>query len=312
MSEATYRFVQVHNQAAIGTLHENLTAMWAAVHAETGGRVETTVHPENNKIPGADPVVLKNLLAGEVQFFTLMGGGIAEVVPVAEVQQVPFAFRSAAEAHRAIDGLLGRHVAAEIAAKGLHIFPVAGFDNGMRQITALDRPVRTPEDFAGMKVRTPPSELIMDTFRALGAEPVPTLSNQIFAALRDRKVDAQENPVAIIEAFGLDAVVKHVSMTNHMWSGFNQMAHMPTWISLSDDIKAVIERNVTLFVRRQRAAQEERNNTLRVRYERQGIAFNEVDPAPFRARMSGLYVTWRERLGSKCWSLLEDAVGPLR
>ena len=307
-----YRFVQIHNQAVTGTLHEHLVAMWAAIRAETGGRVEATVYPENNKIPGADPVVLDMLLAGEIQFFTLMGGGISAVVPVAEVQQVPFAFRSAAEAHRAIDGPLGRFVADEAAAKGLYLFPGGGFDNGMRQITALERPVRAPDDFIGMRVRTPPSELIMDTFKALGAEPVPTLSSQIFAALRERKVDAQENPLAIIEAFGLDALIRCVSMTNHMWSGFNQMAHRPTWARLPDVIRIAIERNVAAFVRRQRAAQAERNTALRGRYETQGIAFNEVDPAAFRARMAPLYRTWKERLGAKCWSLLEDEVGALR
>jgi tripartite ATP-independent transporter DctP family solute receptor len=309
---ADYAFVQYHNQSATGTLHEHLVAMWDAIRAETGGRVEAVVHAENNRLAAGDPAVMKMLLAGEIQFFTLMGGGIGATVPVAEIQQVPFAFKSAAEAHDAIDGPLGRYVGAEMAAKGLYLFPVAGFDNGMRQITALSRPVRVPDDFVGMKVRTPPSELIMDTFKALGAEPVPTLANQIYASLRDRKVDAQENPLAVMEAFGLDALVRFVSLTNHMWSGFNQMAHLPSWARLPDDIKSVIERNVATFVRRQRIAQAARNADLRNRYERQGIAFNAVDPAPFRGRLGGVYAAWKERLGRRCWSLLEEAVGPLR
>src|ERR1700758_4970880 len=103
-----FTFAQYHNQPAGGTLHKNLTAMWDAVRAETNGRVETTVHAENNKIAGGDPEALKKLLAGEIQFFTLMGGIIGTVVPVAEAQQVPFAFKSAPEAHKAIDGPLGR------------------------------------------------------------------------------------------------------------------------------------------------------------------------------------------------------------
>ncbi len=71
---AEYAFAQYHNQPAGGTLHKNLVAMWDAVRDETGGRVETVVHAENNKIPGGDPEALKKLLAGEIQFFTLMGG----------------------------------------------------------------------------------------------------------------------------------------------------------------------------------------------------------------------------------------------
>jgi len=71
---ADYRFSQYHNQAASGTLHKNLTAMWRAVRNETNGRVETTVYAENNKLPGGDPDALKMLISGEIQFFTLMGG----------------------------------------------------------------------------------------------------------------------------------------------------------------------------------------------------------------------------------------------
>src|SRR3954466_14721075 len=163
---ADYRFSQYHNQAASGTLHKNLTAMWQAVRSETNGRVETTVYAENNKLPGGDPDALKMLIAGEIQFFTLMGGIIGTVVPVAEAQQLPFAFRSAAEAHKAIDGPFGRYIGDEMAAKGMHLFPVAGFDNGMRQVATIPRPVAAPEDFAGMKIRVPPGQMIFDTFAA--------------------------------------------------------------------------------------------------------------------------------------------------
>src|SRR4030081_2999658 len=148
---AEYRFSQYHNQASSGTLHKNLTAMWEAVRNETSGRVETTVYAENNKLPGGDPDALKMLISGEIQFFTLMGGIIGTVVPVAEAQQLPFAFKNAAEAHKAIDGPLGKYIGEEMAAKGLHLFPVAGFDNGMRPGAAVSRPIGLPCDFAGMK-----------------------------------------------------------------------------------------------------------------------------------------------------------------
>ena len=143
---ADHKFVQYHNQPAGGTLHKNLVAMWDTVRADTNGRVETTVYAENNKIAGGDPEALKKLLAGEIQFFTLMGGIIGTVVPVAEAQQVPFAFKSAPEAHKAIDGPFGRYIGEEMAAKGMYLFPVAGFDNGMRQVTTVNRPIAKPDD----------------------------------------------------------------------------------------------------------------------------------------------------------------------
>jgi tripartite ATP-independent transporter DctP family solute receptor len=225
---ADYTFSQYHNQAAGGTLHKNLTAMWEAVRLETNGRVDTTVYAENNKLPGGDPDALKLLISGEIQFFTLMGGIIGTVVPVAEAQQLPFAFKTAAQAHQAIDGPLGQYVGQEMAAKGMHLFPVAGFDNGMRQVTTIPRPIATPEDFTGMKIRVPPGQMMLDTFGAFGAQPVTTPANLIYDALKTGKVDAQENPLAILQGFKLYELIKYVSMTNHMWSGFNAMAYLAT------------------------------------------------------------------------------------
>jgi TRAP-type transport system periplasmic protein len=306
-----YAFVQYHGQSAGSTLHGNLVGMWTAITAETGGRVTASVHAENGKVAGGDPTALRMLIAGEIQFYTLMGGIIGTVVPVAEVQQVPFAFASAADAHKAIDGPLGRMIGDEMAAKGMHLFPQGGFDNGMRQVASTTRAVATPDDLQGMKIRVPPGQLIFDTFQAFGAEPVIIPAYQLYDGLATGRVAAQENPLAVLDGFKLFELVKFVSMTNHMWSGFNLMAHLATWQRLPDDVKRVIERNVTAHVRRQRHDQAALNAALRQELARRGLVFNDIEQAAFRGRLAGVYTVWRERLGTRCWSLLEGEVGGL-
>jgi tripartite ATP-independent transporter DctP family solute receptor len=308
---ADYKFAQYHNQTVNGTLHKNLTAMWEAVREETNGRVETTVYPENNKLAKGDPEALRMLIAGEIQFFTLMGGIIGTVVPVAEAQQVPFAFKSAAEAQKAIDGPFGRYIGEEMAAKGMYLFPIGGFDNGMRQVATIPRPITAPSDFAGIKIRVPPGQMLFDTFTAFGAQPVTTPANLIYDALKSGRVDAQENPLAVVQGFKLYEVVKYVSMTNHSWSGFNLMAHLPTWRALPQDIQTVIENNAAKFVRQQRADQGSLNASLRAQFVARGLVFNEVDQTAFRARLPDVYAKWKDMLGSKCWALLEAEVGKL-
>jgi TRAP-type transport system periplasmic protein len=308
---ADYKFAQYHNQAASGTLHKNLVAMWDAVRAETNGRVETTVHAENNKIEGGDLAALKMLIGGEIQFFTLMGGIIGTVVPVAEAQQVPFAFKTASEAHKAIDGPFGRYIGEEMVAKGLYLFPVAGFDNGMRQVASVSRPIVRPEDFAGMKIRVPPGQMMIDTFKAFGAEPVTTTANQIYDSLKTGRVEAQENPLAILEGFKLYELVKYVSLTNHMWAGFNLMAHLSTWKTLPSDIKDVIERNAAKHVGQQREEQGKLNASLREDFAKRGLVFNDTDQLAFRARLPDVYASWKNKLGAKCWELLEANAGKL-
>ena len=133
----------------------------------------------------------------------------------------------------------------------------------MRQIAGTKRPIATPDDLVGIRMRVPAGALLADTFKALGAEPVTVNSDGIYDALKTGRVDAQENPLALVELFKLDEVVKYVSMTNHMWSGFNLIAHLPTWKRLPADITAVIERNATKYVRLQRRDQEQMNTAAR-------------------------------------------------
>src|SRR5258706_4435714 len=250
-----FSFSQYHNQVAESPLHRQLVAMWDDIRDQTGGRVETRVYAQTNKIPGSDPQALRMLVTGEIDFFTLMGGVLDRVVPATSVQDMPFAFRSAEHAHRAMDGPLGAYLREEMEAHGIHGFAVGAFDNGMRQISIAKRPVIVPGDLVGIRMRTPDAPLIADTFRAFGAEPVTVNSADIYAALKSGKVDAQENPLALIELFKLYEVVRYISVTNHIWSGFNELAHLATWKRLPDDIKHVIERNVAKYARLQRQGQ---------------------------------------------------------
>ena len=307
LAAADYRFVQFHNQSATSALHRRLVQMWAAIRAETNGRVDAEVFPENRNIPGSDPAALDMLVSGEIQFFTLMGGILGNVVPVAQVQGVPFYFRSASQAHQAMDGALGAYVRQEMATKGIYGFPVGVFDNGMRQIACATRPIVTPEDLIGVKMRVPDGEMFADTFRALGADPVTINVNQIYAGLKAGTVTAQENPLAVVELFKLYEVVRYVSMTNHMWSGFNLMAHLATWTRLPANLQAIIERNAAKYVRAQRGDQRDLNAKLRAGLAARGLVFNDVVQAPFRRKLADFYGQWKGRLGTKCWSLLEAA-----
>jgi TRAP-type transport system periplasmic protein len=309
---AEFTFTQFHNQPATSPLHRRLVEMWEAVAKDTRGRVETQVRAENDHIEGSDPAALDMLMSGQIQFFTLMGGILGNVVPAAQIQQVPFSFRSPAAAFHALDGPLGAYLRQEMAAKGIVVLPVTVFDNGMRQIASATRPVVIASDLEGLRIRVPDGQMFSDTFRALGAQPVTINVNGIYDALKSGRVDAQENPLAVVELFKLYDVVKYVSMTNHMWSGFNLLINGPTWQRLPTGIRMSIERQAAKFIRLQREDQARVNGALTKRLAMRGVVFNAIDPSSFRARLSMVYSTWRKQLGAKCWSLLEAETGPLK
>ena len=198
--DVEFAFRQYHNQTPASSLHKRLVDLWDAVYKESGQRLVCKVFAQNNNIAGSDPAALKALVGGEIQFFTLMGGILGTLVPAAEVQQVPYAFRSAADAHRAMDGPLGAYLIEEMAAKGIHGFRTGAFDNGMREITAHKK-ITTPADLAGLKMRVPAGQLVADTFKAFGCEPVIINSDSIYAALKDGRADAKENPLTLADLF---------------------------------------------------------------------------------------------------------------
>src|SRR5262249_49742305 len=99
----------------------------------------------------------------------------------------------------------------------------------------------------------------------------------------------------------------YVSMTNHMRSGFNLLAHLRTWKRLPADVAAIIQRQADKFVRLQRQDQEQMNRQARATLARRGLVFNEVNADTFRMQLFSVYTSWKRRLGTRCANLLEES-----
>lgn len=302
---------QFHNQTAESPLHKRLTEMWAAVARETQGRVRVKVFAQNNNIPGSDPQALQMLRSGELEFFTLMGGILGEVVPVADAQGLPFVFRDNAQAYAAVDGALGDLLRRECAAKGMYALRGGCFENGFRHITTATHPIRNVADLQGLRMRTPNATMFTDAFKALGCEPVIINSADIYAGLKTGRAQAQENPLIIIEMFKLYEVQRYVSLSSHMWSGFNLLANLERWNALSAEDRAIIERNAAKYTGLQRADNTRINRELEAGLAKRGMIINKVDTAAFRAPLNAFYSRWKTHVGAEAWAILERQAGRL-
>ena len=297
---------QFHNQPEASHTHGFLVALWDEVAQRTGGALNISVHAHNGGIPGSDPAALQMLVSGELEFMTLMGGILGQVVPVAEIQGLPFAFSGHDEVHAAMRGDLGDHIRAEMTANGIHGFRDGVLENGFRHIVSIDRPVRRAEDLVGYRMRIPAGRMFEDLFRSLGAEPVVVNIRELHAALGERKLDGQENPLVVTEVNRLYEVCRYVSLTGHMWSGFNLIANLRFWRSLPADVQEIVNHAVSAHVASQRSYTEAENRALEARLSvERGMVFNQADVASFRAALAGgFYRRWRSELGHRAWSLL--------
>ena len=304
---------QFHNQPEASHTHGFLVALWDEVRAATGGALDVTVHAQNGGVAGSDPAVLDMLVSGELEFMTLMGGILGRRVPLAEIQGLPFAFANHAQVHAAMRGPLGDRIRAEMAVKGIHGFRNGVLENGFRHIVSVDRPVRNAADMAGYRMRIPDGRMFDDAFRALGATPVVVNIRELYAALADHRVDGQENPLAVVEVNRLYEVSKYVSLTAHMWSGFNLIGNLAFWRRLPEEVQRTVDRAIATHIERQRAYTDAFNRALetKLRTER-GMIFNIADAASFRTVLFGdFYRRWRREFGGAAWELLEREVGRL-
>jgi tripartite ATP-independent transporter DctP family solute receptor len=304
--------LQVHSQPAGSHLQKFLEELWNAVRAETGGRLQVTVHPSSMNIAGAGPKVLEKVMAGDIAFHVLMGPALAHAVPAMEIQGLPFAFTSSEQVAAAMDGELGDYLRKEMVAKGLHAFPYGLMENGFRQIVSVDKPVRTADDLVGYRMRVPGGRIFNEVFEALGATPVTISVDRLYDALQDGEADGQENPLVVSDENRLYEVCRFVSITNHIWSGFNIYGNLEFWDSLPPDVHDVVQRNVRTFTAAQRQNVRQVNRALEQELAQRGMTFNTADTTTFRQLLGAdFYRRWKAQIGSAAWELLEKETGKL-
>ena len=280
------------------------------IKAETKGRVDIQVFP-NNQL-GGDTDMLSQVRSGAIDIFPLSGLILQTLVPLAGINGVAFAFKDYNTVWAAMDGDLGAFVRDAIAKAGLYTFEKC-LDNGYRQITSSTKPIVTPADLSGFKIRVPVSPLWTSLFKAFGASPTSINFSEIYSALQTKVVEGQENPLAIIQLAKIYEVQKYCSMTGHMWDGQWVLANGKMWAGMPKDLQAIISKNVIEAVVKQREDMVKLNDTVEADLKAKGLVFNSPDKVPFRAALTkaGFYDEWKAKFGPEAWAKLEQYSGKL-
>jgi tripartite ATP-independent transporter DctP family solute receptor len=288
----------------------NIRAQEAAdrIKAQTNGRVEIKIFP-NNQL-GGDTDMLAQVRSGGIEFFTPSALVIATLVPVAAINAVGFAFNDYGQVWAAMDGKVGAHVRGAIAKSRLYAFEKM-WDNGFRQTTSSKGAVASAKDMDGLKIRVPVSPLSISMFKGLGAAPASLQFSEVYSALQTKIVDAQENPLPIIQVAKLFEVQKFCSLTNHSWDGYHMVVNGRAWRGLPDDLKTIMSRAFNEAGLQQRDDLRKLSETLQSDLAAKGMVFNNADPQSFRdqLRRAGYYSEWKSKFGDESWGLLEAMVG---
>jgi len=280
------------------------------IRTRSNGRVDIKIFP-NNQL-GGDTDMLSQVRNGGITFFTPSALVIATLVPVAAINAVGFAFPDYDKVWSAMDGQLGAYVRAAISKTGLHAFEKM-WDNGFRQMTTSGKSIESAKDMAGLKIRVPVSPLSISMFKALDSAPVSLQFSEVYSSLQTKVVDAQENPLPIIQVAKLYEVQKSCAISNHIWDGFWFIANGRAWNGLPDDLKKIVSDAINDAGVKQRADIKGLNESVQADLLAKGLAFNKTDPDSFRSKLrdGGFYKEWQAKFGPEAWGLLEGAVGKL-
>jgi TRAP-type transport system periplasmic protein len=165
---------------------------------------------------GGEGFVVSATRSGSVDIGVTSGGVVSGVVPEMSVFDIPFLFRDEAHAKAVMTGPIADKMAPAFAAKGLVL--LAFGKQGFRNITNSKQPIRSPADLKGLKIRVVPNDMYMMTFKALGADASPLDYPLLYGALKDGRLDGQENPLSSIAGSRMYEVQKYLTMSEHFFA----------------------------------------------------------------------------------------------
>lgn len=281
------------------------------VAAKTGGKLKVALFPGG--VLGNDQANVSALQGGTLDLVSLNSGILASQVKEFGVYDFPFMFANPKEADAVVDGAFGKMMHDKLEAKG--IVGLAYWELGFRNITNSRRPIHKVDDIAGLKLRVIPNAINVDWVKALGANPTPLPFPEVYAALDQKAIDGQENPVTVINANKFYEVQKYLVITNHQYNPQSVIMSKKVWDGLGAANQKVVRDAAAEAAKTQRAAAREQATSALDNLKKNGMTVTELAPvelAKFQAAMKPVVAKHSENVGAEVVRALEAELAKLR
>jgi TRAP-type transport system periplasmic protein len=250
------------------------------VQARSGGKLKVQLFPGGAL--GSDAQTVSAVQGGTVEMTVLNSGILASQVKEFAIYDFPFLFATPQEADAVVDGPFGRNLHAKLAERG--IVGLGYWELGFRSLTNSKRAIHKVEDIAGLKLRVIPNPINIDWVKALDANPTPLAFTELYAALDQKAVDGQENPVSVILANKFAEVQKHLALTNHQYNPQSVIASKKFWDTLSPAEKQILQDAATEAGKYQRQVSREQAAQQLAELKKAGMQVTEL-PAAEQAKL---------------------------
>lgn len=237
-----------HSSAVTSTGQKAFEFLDKELREKTGGRIGLEIFPASQL--GGERELIENIQLGNADLVFVSSAPLASFNAQFFAFDIPFLFKDRPQAYAVLDGPIGQELLASLDSVGIK--GLAYWENGFRQLTNSKKEIRTPEELAGMKMRTMENEVHIAAWRAEGANPAPLAFNELFTALQQGTFDAQEGPINLFYDMKFNEVQKYISKTNHIYSPWPLLANPDKLAGLSAEDRAIFDvavKNATAYQR---------------------------------------------------------------
>ncbi|MCI1930183.1 MAG: TRAP transporter substrate-binding protein [Clostridia bacterium] len=262
-----------------------LKKMGELVDQKTNGAVTLDVF--GNSQLGSERDLIEGLQLGSVQVTCVSTAPLAGFTDSFLVFDLPFIFETTEQARAVMDSDVGNEILHSVDDQG--IVGLAWFENGFRNVTNNKKPINTPDDLKGMKIRTMENQMHMAAFQAMGADPTPMAMGDVFTALQQGTIDGEENPVPIVDTNKFSEVQKYISLTGHLFSPAPVFMAKDYYDSMSEDYQKAVQEAATEAAPYERDQIDKQNATGLDDLKAAGMQVNEPEKAPFKKATASIY-----------------------
>ncbi len=233
---ATLELRLAHSGSPVSLIGLSADEFARRANGRLGDRATVVVF--GSSLLGGDEVVLQKLKLGTVDM-SVTSTVLSSIVDALALFEMPYLVKDRRHMRRIENELFWATLEPRVEEEGYRVLAV--WENGFRHITNNTRPIVTPADLRGLKLRTPRSPWRVKVFQTYGANPSPLSYSEVFIALQTGVMDGQENPLSNIVTSRLHEVQEYLSLTGHVYSPAYLTVAGERWARLPDDVREILE-----------------------------------------------------------------------
>lgn len=290
-----------HGAAESNERHLAVMKFKELVEEKSEGKMKVQVYP--NEQLGSEAEMIESVTFNDLQM--VAASAFSQYDQRISVFELPYLFDSYEQAWSILDSEIGQRVAEPLLEDGLRV--VAYFENGFRHVTS-NKPIEEPEDLGGLKIRTPEFPLSISTFKAFGSNPTPMAFGELYMALQQGTVDAQENPIANTYASKFNEIQDYLNLTGHQYMPLPVAISEEFWQTLTPEEQEIIKSSASEAAKFHRDILRENEEKMLSELQDAGMTVIQPDRDKFRERAEAVYEAYKNRFGEDFVNNLLKAV----